>query len=227
MELRLAITRAVAWLILGSATILPCAVRAQAPGLDVRNVWRPVFDGRSTNGWAQVGPGWFEFQNGELITRGGMGLFWYKREKLSNCQVRVMFKPTHSNDNSGVFVRIPHAPTNEWDAVHHGYEVQIADDGDDWHRTGSLYSLTRTRNRVVSKIGEWNEMLITLQGPVTRVHINGVLVTDYSEGDPVPLKADEHEPERGPRPLAGFLGLQNHDTNSVVRFREVSVRTLK
>jgi len=227
MGFRCVIAHGIAWLILGSATILPCAVRAQAPGLDVRNVWRPIFDGRSTNGWAQVGPGRFEFQDGELITRGGMGLFWFTREKFSNCQVRVMFKPSHSNDNSGVFVRIPQPPTNEWDAVHRGYEVQIADTGDDWHRTGCLYSLTHARDHVVSKIGEWNEILITLQGAVTRVHINGVLVTDYREGEPVPEKTIWHEPDRGPRPVAGFIGLQNHDTNSVVHFREVSVRTLK
>src|SRR5688500_2461631 len=30
-----------------------------------------------------------------------------------------------------------------WYAVHHGYEVQIADAGDELHRTGAIYSLTK------------------------------------------------------------------------------------
>ncbi len=227
MKHRFAITRRVAFLLMSLVAVTTFCRTAPAQGLTERNMWRPIFDGRSTNGWAQVGPGQFKFQKGELITQGGMGLFWFTREKFSNCQVRVAFKTTGTNDNSGVFIRIPHPPTNEWDAVHNGYEVQIADSGDEWHRTGSLYSLTRARARVFSNIGDWNEMLITIFGPRTRVHVNGVLVTDYAEGEPVPLKKVWHEPDRGERPMAGYIGLQNHDTNTVVHFKEISVRTLQ
>jgi len=161
------------------------------------------------------------------VTVGGMGMLWYTREKFSNCQIRVVFKPTGSNDNSGVFIRIPFPPRDEWDAVNGGYEVQIENNGDLWHRTGCLYSISKAQNKAFANIGEWNEMLITLFGPRTRVSINGVPVTDFTEGDPVPLKYQPYEPDRGPRPMAGYIGLQNHDTNTHVRFKFVGVRPMK
>jgi hypothetical protein len=34
------------------------------------------------------------------------------------------------------------------------------------------------------------------------------------------------DPEAGPRPKPGYIGLQNHDGNCVVYFKEVSVRPL-
>ena len=52
------------------------------------------------------------------------------------------------NDNSGVFIRIPVEPREEWMPVHYGYEVQIDNhpeksNEDDYHVTGTLYSLTK------------------------------------------------------------------------------------
>jgi hypothetical protein len=50
------------------------------------------------------------------------------------------------------------------------------------------------------KPGEWNKMEITLNGQITIVQINGEKVTDFTEGDAVPPKTRDFEPERGPRP---------------------------
>jgi hypothetical protein len=188
--------------------------------------WRALFDGSNTNGWQMVGPGELKLENGELVTHGGMGMLWYAREKFSNCQVRVVFKPTHEKDNSGVFIRIPHPPKDPWDAVHHGYEVQIANQGGEYHRTGCLYSFSQAQNLVDAKIGEWNTMIITLDGPKTIVQINGEVVTVFTEGQAVPDKKIWYEPERGPRPDSGYIGLQNHGEKERVHFKEVSVRPL-
>ena len=57
--------------------------------------------------------------------------------------------------------------------------------------------------------------------------VNGVKVTEFTEGNPVPPKKLEFEPERGPRPQEGYIGLQNHSENDVVFFKEVAVRMLK
>ena len=57
-------------------------------------------------------------------------------------------------------------------------------------------------------------------------HLQG-RVTDFSEGDPVPPKKEDYEPERGARPTSGYIGLQNHDEKSRVHFREVSVAPLE
>lgn len=189
--------------------------------------WRPIFDGRTTEGWQMVGPGELKLENGELVTYGGMGLLWYTREKLGDCRIRVVFKPTMADDNAGVFIRIPEPPKDPWDGVHKGYEVQIENHGDAWHRTGCLYSISQAKNVVNARVNEWNTMVITLDGTHTRVTVNGALVTDFNEGDPVPPKTKDYEPNRGPRPNSGYIGLQNHGGEAHVHFREVSVAPLR
>ena len=74
--------------------------------------------------------------------------------------------------------------------------------------------------------GEWNTMEITLNGQRTIVVVNGEMVTDFTEGDQVPEKTRDFEPERGPRPESGYIGLQNHDELSTVWFKEVAVKSL-
>lgn len=188
--------------------------------------WRPLFDGKSTDGWAMTGPGELRLENGRLVTYGGMGLLWYTKEKLANCQLRVVFQLTGGEDNSGVFIRIPEPPKDPWVGVNKGYEVQIDNRGDEYHRTGCLYSLTKAHNAVSPPVGEWATMLITLDGSRTKVEVNGKLVTDYTEGAPVPEKKIWYEPERGRRPVEGYIGLQNHGDEARVHFKEVSVRPL-
>jgi hypothetical protein len=70
-------------------------------------------------------------------------------------------------------------------------------------------------------------MEITLEGPRTIVFVNGVKVTDYTEGQPVPPKQFDFSPERGPRPNEGYIGLQNHTDNDIVFFKEVAVKPLR
>jgi len=216
---------------IGAGTLL-CALALTATSCKMtvdataRGGWRPLFNGQNTDGWQMAGPGEFKLEYGELVTYGGMGLFCYTREKFGDCRIRVVFQPTSSRDNSGVFIRIPEPPPDEWYAVHHGYEVQIENSGDAWHRTGCLYSISQAKNPVDARVNEWNEMMITLDGKRTLVEVNGRLVTDYTEGDPVPPKVKDYEPERRPRPNSGYIGLQNHDDNGHVHFRSVSVGPL-
>src|SRR2546430_4516839 len=49
-----------------------------------------------------------------LRTHGGMGLLYWTGGKLSNCRIRVVYKMRDFNDNSGVFIRIPVEPREEW-----------------------------------------------------------------------------------------------------------------
>jgi hypothetical protein len=57
--------------------------------------------------------------------------------------------------------------------------------------------------------------------------VNGVEVTDYTEGEPTPPKKLDFEPERGIRPNYGYIGLQNHSDNDVVFFKEVAIKPLR
>jgi len=194
---------------------------------------KPLFNGKDLDGWEHVGPGTFLVENGMLKTQGGMGLLWYTGEQIGNAVVRVVYKTSHRNDNSGVFIRIEGRPWDEWYAVHHGYEVQILEEPpvgmptDPWHTTGAIYSLSKAMTGVAKPTGEWNTMEITLDGPTTIVMLNGQKVNEYREGQETPPRQRWYEPERGPRPDVGYFGLQNHDLETVVYFKEVSVSPLK
>jgi hypothetical protein len=69
-------------------------------------------------------------------------------------------------------------------------------------------------------------MEITLDGPKTTVVVNGLKVTEYTEGEPVPERKFDFEPQRGTRPNQGYIGLQNHSENDIVFFKEVAVKML-
>jgi hypothetical protein len=219
------------WIVAG---MLALGARAAAGDGD----GRPLFNGRDLSGWEHVGPGRVYVEGGLIKTEGGMGLLWYTKEKLGNCTLRVVYRTTARDDNSGVFIRIPEPPRGPWQAVHTGYEVQILENfpahyersehqkasGDDWHTTGAIYSISKAGGgRPQRPPGEWNTLLIALAGPRTTVTLNGVAVTDYTEGQPVPPRQHDYEPIRGPRPDAGYIGIQNHHEPQTVHFKEISV----
>jgi hypothetical protein len=201
---------------------------------------RPLFNGKDLTGWAHVGNGRVYVEDGLLKTEGGMGLLWYTGEKFGNSMVRVVYRTTTVDDNSGIFIRIPEPPEDPWQAVHSGYEIQILENfpedytrsehqkqfGMAWHTTGAIYSISAARAKPQKPVGEWNTMEIELRGPRTVIRLNGVLVNDFIEGSPVPPRQHDYEPIRGPRPDAGYIGIQNHHEPQTVHFKEISVHPL-
>jgi|SRR6185312_1952978 len=187
-----------------------------------------LFNGKDLTGWKHVGPGSMSVENGLLRGHGGMGLLYWAGGPFSDCTFHIVYKMRDENDNSGVFIRIPVEPREEWMPVHYGYEVQIDNHPerskeDDYHITGTLYSLTKPLAKPGKPGPEWNTMDITLEGPRTLVYVNGVKVTDYREGDPVPPRKFDFEPQRGRRPNTGWFGIQNHSDNDIVYFKKISV----
>jgi hypothetical protein len=74
--------------------------------------WRPlplITGGKVDPNWIHVGWGGFVVDDGALRTDcdpKGLGLLVYKKERLGNCQIRVVFKAKEAKSNSGVYVRI-------------------------------------------------------------------------------------------------------------------------
>jgi hypothetical protein len=193
--------------------------------------WIQLFNGKDLTGWKQVGPGTHYVDSGLIKSHGGMGLLYWQGQKFGNCKIRVVYQMQKFNSNSGVFIRIPIEPREEWMPVFYGYEVQIdnhpeTSNEDEYHITGTLYSLTKPLAKPGKPGPEWNTMEITLDGPHTIVYVNGQKVTDYKEGDPVPERKFDFEPFRGRRPNEGYMGLQNHGNDDIVYFKEVSVKPL-
>src|SRR5512142_1132156 len=112
-----------------------------------------LFNGKDLKGWARIPrhEGAPADQKPGLVVQDGLLVsipdapeddLWYTREKIGNATLRVVYKASAKNANSGVFIRIPVAPKSEDDAINKGIEVQIDDSGDAYHCTGDLYSMT-------------------------------------------------------------------------------------
>ncbi len=191
---------------------------------------RQLFNGKDLDGWEQIrnqGRDVFVVEGGVLKSTGSKGTIAYTKEKIGNAKLRVVYKMSNENGNSGVFIRIPEVPKTESQCIHKGIEVQIDNRDNDWHCTGVLYSMTKAKARPYKPAGEWNTMDITIDGPRTIVYVNGVLVTDYDGKSPVPERTQPWEPQRGPRPDSGYIALQGHDDRAVIYFKEVSVSPLR
>ena len=218
---------------LSALTLLTVAVLSLSFATSAqKSDWKPLFNGKDLTGWKHVGPGGDTVEDGLIKTHGGMGLLYWTGGKVGNCRLRVVYKMRDFNDNSGVYIRIPIEPREPWMPVHYGYEVQIdnhpeTSNEDEYHITGALYSLTKPLSKPGKPGPEWNTMIITIDGPHTVVELNGSKVTDYTEGDPVPERKFDFEPERGRRPNEGWFGLQNHSDNDIVFFKDVSIQSLK
>ena len=125
--------------------------------------WRPLFDGRSLDGWEHVGPGKFVVENGVLRTEGGMGLLWYSREKLGNCVIRVVYKT--ANDALELRRLSPDRRSTGGPVVRSSPRVRGADHGpgSEGRSTGSIYTFAKAAAKPF-KAGEWTTLEITLAG---------------------------------------------------------------
>ncbi|MBE0591280.1 MAG: DUF1080 domain-containing protein [Gemmatimonadales bacterium] len=176
-------------------------------------------DGRySKAGWNHYGPGYFDLdpETGVLTSHGGMGLFWYAVKEYANFVLDVEFKCADENTNSGVFLRVPGVPTSD-DYIYHSFEIQINDAGEAIHRTGAVYDAEAPIELASHAPGEWNRFRITFDGGRIAVELNGKLVVDW-QAEPRGKVADFA--------AKGYVGLQNHDDQSPVYFRNIYVKEL-
>jgi len=104
-------------------------------------------------------------------------------------------------------VRFPNPGDDPWVAVKEGYEIQICDTPAPKHDTGSVYSFQAATHLPTKPQGEWNKYLIRVVGQQYTISINGELVNSYT----------------GDRSERGYIGLQNHDDGSPVRYRNIRV----
>jgi type 1 glutamine amidotransferase len=177
--------------------------------------YTPLFDGSSTSGWQQAGPGRFALADGTLTSEGGMGLFWYSgREFTGDYSLKLDWRMT-GDDNSGVFIGFP--PSDDpWTAVNNGYEIQIdATDAAD-RTTGAVYGFKSAdlaaRDAALNPPGEWNTYELKVTGERLEIYLNGRKINDFTNTDPA-------------RSLRqGHIGLQNHGDGDEVSFRDIRVR---
>lgn len=172
----------------------------------------------SKAGWNHYGPGIIELdrETGILSSTGGMGLLWYAAEKYDDFVIELDYRCSHPNTNSGVFIRVPDMPASD-DYIYHSFEIQIGDDGEGIHSTGAVYDAEAPTAAAFKPTGEWNHYMISFVGDRIQIELNGVQVVDWRAEPRGKIRDFSRE---------GYVGLQNHDWNTTVQFRNVFVKKL-
>jgi hypothetical protein len=173
---------------------------------------KPLFNGRDLTGWVIMHEGEWTVEDGILIGRNGTN--WTTNPERSGSWLRTE-KPygdfdleleyaINAKGNSGILFR----SALEKNPSFTGYEMQILDDAGREPKkstTGALYDVVAATRNMSKPAGEWNQVKITCEGKRIQVRLNGAEIVTYT----------------GERALRGYIGLQNHDTNAVVRFRNI------
>jgi len=177
------------------AAAVPCT--ADADG------FRPLFDGKSFDGW-QGDFKTFRIEDGAIV--GGSldkpiprNEFLTTTEEYGDFELRLKFKLLGEKTNAGIQIRSQRIPN------HHEMIGYQADLGQTYW--GCLYDESR-RNKVLAgpspeeqakliKAGQWNDYRIVCRGRQIQLWINGQATVDYVE-------PDETIPQKG------LIGLQIH-----------------
>ena len=178
--------------------------------------FRPLFDGKSLQGWAGDARLW-SVQNGEIVgSTEGVKLehnsfLIYREKQFGDFIFRAQVKLR--NHNSGIQFRSEELP----DYVVKGYQADMAEDN--WW--GGVYEEKGTRGVMVNgwkdkaekvvKRGDWNDVEIYCKGDDIRITINGLQTAELK--DSVRLR--------------GVIALQLHAGPPMeVRFRKLRIREL-
>jgi hypothetical protein len=204
------------------ALVAIVALSWMQPGL-VRNVaaeeqgFQSLFDGKSLNGWEGDSRFW-SVKDGVIVgstdqTKTQHNTFLCATKTYKNFILKLEFRLR--NHNSGVQVRSKRLD----DFVVAGYQADIADK----RYMGILYEekgrgiLADVNPEEVAKhvkVGDWNEYVITCDGPRIRIELNGFTTVDYEEKSPEGAKE-------------GIIALQLHVGPPMqIEFRNIRIKEL-
>lgn len=181
-----------------------------------RSTAKALFNGRDLTGWVVMHGGEWTVEEGVLVGRNGRD--WTTNPEQSGSWLRtkrayrdfILEFDYAIHGNSGVFLRA--GP--ERNPAFTGYEMQILSDQGRTPSKGSaggLYDVVAASRNLSRRAGEWNHVLVRYEGNRVQITWNGEVVVDYAEAN---------------RSRSGYIGLQNHDERSVVKFRNLRVTEL-
>jgi len=176
-----------------------------------------LFDGLDQEGWSMAGLGRFRVieQERALESENGMGLLWYTKQMYGDFILKIDWRVKRKNDNSGIFVRFSDPGNDPWIAVNTGYEIQIDDlalpEGRSVHKTGAIYGFASPATLASRPFGEWNTFEIQAIDQNYTVLLNNKKVISSFVGD---------------RLTKGYIGIQDHDADSHVSFRNIRIKEL-
>jgi len=201
-----------------------CLILAAGAALPAQAQWISLFNGKTLDGWEVVGDGvWGVLDGGILMGDRQPGKsqhqsWLYTKKDFGEFELRLEYW-TRLGGNSGVSIRDTtrgrYAVPPNWDRdrtpSHNGYEIQISNGYKDQYPSGSIYLFAAAKPDLQIPVG-WNRMEIESRNEIIRIRLNGQLAAEHA-GDPA-------------RGKTGPIGLQLHDPNSVVMFRNIQIREL-
>jgi len=178
--------------------------------------WVALFDGKSLDGWDQIGDANWRVSDGALVADKGNG-FLVSKNAYGNFQLRAEFW-VEDDTNSGVFIRCTD-PTKVTGT--NAYEVNIWDKRPEPdYGTGAIVGLAKV-DPMPKAAGKWNVYEITAKGDTFTVTLNGLKTVDG---------AKDAKHANGRIALQHGLGLKDDkgvaNDKGVVKFRKVEIRPL-
>lgn len=171
------------------------------------------------HGWNHYGPGYFEIdpKTGILTSSGGMGLLWFSQKKYGDFILDLEYKCLAPKTNSGIFLRVPEFVTSD-DYIYRSFEIQIDDASEKKHQTGAVYDAEPPKEKAFKPTGQWNHYRISFIGDVITVVLNDKEIINWRA-----------EPKGKIKDFAksGYVGLQNHDSDAKVSFRNIFIKEVK
>ena len=204
-----------------------------------QNGWLLLFDGSTTDNWRGYNmnefPDSWDIQDGSLTmsTRtGGESKDIITTRTYGNFAFSVEFKLSKAG-NSGVIFQVAEDPGYKY-PYETGPEFQIIDH-DNWHNRledneicGANYAMYPPVARPYKPLGEWNHILIVVDGNSVTQMLNGEIVVEYEKNSEDWLQHRDsgkwkNFPDYG-KFNEGHIALQNHGT--VVWFRNIKLKEL-
>ncbi|MEZ5299831.1 MAG: DUF1080 domain-containing protein [Verrucomicrobiales bacterium] len=178
-----------------------------------RHVWKPIFDGKTLDGWEPGEGGNWEVKDGAIVgtspaSEKRHGILFFKDE-VGDFTCRFKFRATKGN--SGFYFRTEKVKGG---VSVHGFqaEVDTTTDTGGLYETGGRAWVAKSDPEMMKKIykpGEWSEMAVSARGGRVVVHVNGAKTVE--------LKDD-------PGRAKGFLGLQLHGGQEMlVEFKDIEL----
>ncbi len=175
---------------------------------------KSLLNGRDLAGWVMMYGGEWTVEDGVLVGRNGKDWStnpeksgsWLRTERQYGDFILELDYAINGRGNSGIFIR----SALEKNPAFTGHEMQIiADNGRPPTKgsAGSLYDVIAATKNMSKPAGEWNHVRIVTKGRHIQINWNGEQTIDY-------------ETDRLTR---GYIGLQNHDAKSAVKFRNIRI----
>lgn len=189
--------------------------------------FQTLFDGSSLDAWTFPEGSWGIDDAGDLGRSKGGGYIWTKQTH-DNFILDLEFKVS-AGCNSGVFFR-----TDPSDPVQRGFEIQLMDTADKdpagKHDCGALYDASAPLSNPMRPAGEWNRMVLTCDGPLLQVILNGQVIQDLNldrwdtPGKNPDGSANKFAKALKDLPRTGHIGFQ--DYGNPIWFRNVRIKPL-